>query len=114
MRAAAAGIAESELLEEPELADAALRLHRKILIRVYTAGERQSEAFVALRKALGYTLGRVVEALPGIGFEYLRQLAALDDHDVRWSSGRTWRTLRRRYPETVRHIRQTDSRAARD
>jgi len=106
MRAAAAGIAESELLEEPELADAALRLHRKILIRVYTAGERQSEAFVALRKALGYTLGRVVEALPGIGFEYLRQLAALDDHDVRWivRENLEGETLRRRYPETVRHI----------
>ncbi len=106
MRAAAAGIAESDLLGEPELADAALRLHRKILIRIYTAGERQSEAFVALKKALGYTLGRVVAALPGVGFEYLRQLAALDDRDVRWIIRENLEgdTLRRQYPETVRHI----------
>lgn len=107
MRAAAAGIAESDLQAEPELAEAALRLHRKILVRVYTAGERQSEAFVALRKALGYTLGRVVAALPGIGFEYLRQLATLDDHDVRWIVRENLErdALRRQYPETVRHIR---------
>ena len=107
MRAAAAGIAESDLQAEPELAEAALRLHRKILIRVYTAGERQSEAFVALRKALGYTLGRVVAALPGIGFEYLRQLATLDDQDVRWIVRENLErdALRQQYPETVRHIR---------
>jgi len=107
MRAAAAGIAESDLMAEPKLAEAALRLHRKILIRVYTARERQSEAFIALRKALGYTLGRVVAALPGIGFEYLRQLATLDDQDVRWIVRENLErdALRRQYPETVRHIR---------
>ncbi|NLA38760.1 MAG: hypothetical protein GX882_05155 [Methanomicrobiales archaeon] len=106
MRAAAAGIAESDLLVEPGLAEAALSLHRKILIRVYTAGERQSEAFIALKRVLGHTLGRVVMALPGIGFEYLRQLATLDDRDVRWIVRENLESdvLRRRYPETVRHI----------
>jgi hypothetical protein len=34
------------------------------------AKERQSDAFLALKKALGYTLSLVVAALPGIGFEY--------------------------------------------
>ncbi len=107
MRAAAAGIAESDLNEEPELAEAALKLHRKILIRIYTAGERQSEGFMALKGALGYTLGRVVMALPGMGFEYLRQLATLDDHDVRWIIRENLErdALQRQYPETVRHIR---------
>jgi hypothetical protein len=107
MRAAATGIAEPDLLAEPTLAEAALRLHRKILIRVYMAGERETEAFLALRKALGYTLGRIVAALPGIGFEYLRQLATLDDPDVRWIvlENLEGDALQGQYPETVQHIR---------
>lgn len=108
MRAAATGIAEPDLLAEPELAEVALRLHRKILVRVYTAQERQSEAYLALRKALGYTLGRVVATLPGIGFEYLRQLATLDDPDVRWivQENLEGDLLRQQYPKTVQHIRE--------
>lgn len=107
MRAAVAGIAEPDLLAEPDLAEMAFRLHRKTLIRVYTAGERQSEAFRALRKALGYTLGLVVAALPAIGFEYLRQLATLDDQDIRWIVRENLRKsrLEKQYPETVQHIR---------
>ncbi|WP_214020023.1 hypothetical protein [Methanoculleus sp.] len=107
MRAAVAGIAEPDLLAEPELARTAFRLHRKTLIRVYTAKERQSEAFRALRKALGYTLSLVVVALPGIGFEYLRQLATLDDQDIRWIVRENLKKnrLEKQYPETVQHIR---------
>ncbi len=107
MRAAVAGIAEAELLAQAELAETALRLHRKTLIRVYMAKERQSDAFLALKKALGYTLSLVVAALPGIGFEYLRQLATLDDLDIRWivRENLNKNRLRERYPETVQHIR---------
>ena len=107
MRAAVAGVAEPDLLAEPDLAEAALRFHRKTLIRVYMAKERQSEAFHALRKALGSTLSLVVAALPGIGFEYLRQLATLDDQDIRWIVRENLEEsrLRERYPETVQHIR---------
>jgi len=107
MRAAVTGVAEPDLLVEPELAEAALRFHRKTLIRVYMAKERQSESFRALRKSLGSTLSLVIIALPGIGFEYLRQLATLDDQDVRWIVRENLETnrLRRQYPETVQHIR---------
>ncbi len=107
MRAAVAGIAEPDLLAEPELAQTAFRFHRKTLIRVYTAKERQSEAFRALRKALGHTLSLVIVALPGIGFEYLRQLATLDDQDIRWIVRENLEKsrLQRQYPETVQHIR---------
>jgi len=107
MRAAIAGIAEPDLLDEPDLAAAALRFHRKILIRIYTAGERRSEAFRALRKSLGYTLSVVIAALPTPGFEYLRQLATLDDQDIRWIVRETLKKnrLEKRYPETVQHIR---------
>ncbi|KDE56297.1 hypothetical protein [Methanoculleus sp. MH98A] len=107
MRAAVAGIAEPDLLAEPDLAETALRFHRKILIRVYTAKERQSEAFRALRKALGYTLSVVIAALPAFGFEYLRQLATLDDQDIQWivRENLTKKRLEKQYPETVQHIR---------
>ncbi|MDD2473697.1 MULTISPECIES: hypothetical protein [unclassified Methanoculleus] len=107
MRAVITGVAEPDLLAEPDFAEAAFRFHRKTLIRVYMAKERESEAFRALREALGYTLSPVIAALPGIGFEYLRQLATLDDADIRWiiqenlKEGR----LGKRYPETVQHIR---------
>jgi hypothetical protein len=107
MRAAVAGIAEPGLLAETDLAETALRLHRKTLIRVYMAKERQSDAFLALRNALGYTLSLVVAALPTIGFEYLRQLATLDDLDIRWiiRENLDKSQLPERYPETVQHIR---------
>ncbi|MDN7012590.1 hypothetical protein FGW20_05960 [Methanoculleus sp. FWC-SCC3] len=107
MRAAVAGIAEPELLDEPDLAAAALRFHRKILIRIYTAEERRSEAFRALRKSLGHTLSVVIAALPAPGFEYLRQLATLDDQDIRWIVRENLKKnrLEKRYPETVQHIR---------
>ncbi|MDV2480754.1 hypothetical protein F8E02_01780 [Methanoculleus sp. Wushi-C6] len=107
MRAAVAGIAEPDLLAEADLAETALRLHRKTLIRVYMAEERQSDAFLALKNALGYTLGLVVAALPTTGFEYLRQLATLDDRDIRWIIRENLddSRLRDRYPETVQHIR---------
>jgi hypothetical protein len=84
MRAAAAGIAEPDLLKDPAVAEAALMLHRKILIRVYTTPYQNSEEFRVLRKGLGYTLSVVVSALPDEGFEYLRQLASLDNTDIRW------------------------------
>lgn len=107
MRAAVAGVAEPDLLAEPELARMALRLHRKTLIRVYMAKERESDAFLALKNALGHTLSLVIAALPGIGFEYLRQLATLDDRDIRWIVKENLKESRlgKRYPETVGHIR---------
>jgi len=107
MRAVAAGIADPNLLRDPELAEAALRLHRKILIRVYTAGERESEAFHALRKTLGHTLSQVVAAIPSGGFEYLRQVSTLEDQDMRWIVRESLKDsqIEGRYPETVRHIR---------
>lgn len=106
MRAVAASIVEPGLLSEPELADAALRLHRKILIRVYTTEERQTEDLSILKETLGYTLGQAVVALPGIGFEYLRQLSTLDDRDVKWivRENLEREPLQQQYPETVRHI----------
>jgi len=107
MQAAAAGVVEPDLLAEADLAAVALRFHRKILIRIYTAKERHSDAFHALRETLGRTLGVVIAAIPTPGFEYLRQLATLDDQDLRWIVQETLNEDRLgiRYPETMQHIR---------
>lgn len=106
MQTVAAGVADADLLREPDLAEAALLLHRKIMIRVYTAGERESEDFQALRKTLGCTLSRVVAALPSSGFEYLQQVSTLDDQEIRWIVRENLKDnhLAGDYPETVRHI----------
>lgn len=107
MRAAAAGIVGSDLSDESDIAAAALHIHRKILIRIYTARERDSGEFRELKETLGSTLAPVVAALPDMGFEYLRQIATLDDPDIRWIVGESLRegSLSERYPETARHIR---------
>ena len=106
MQTVATGVADADLLREPDLAEAALLLHRKIMIRVYTAGERESEDFQALRKTLGCTLSRVVAALPSSGFEYLQQVSTLDDQEIRWIVRENLKDnhLAGDYPETVRHI----------
>ena len=105
MQTVAAGV-RTRTLREPDLAEAALLLHRKIMIRIYTAGERESEDFQALRKTLGCTLSRVVAALPSSGFEYLQQVSTLDDQEIRWIVRENLKDnhLAGHYPETVRHI----------
>lgn len=107
MRAAAAGVAEPELLKDPAVTEAALKLHRKILIRVYTAADPCSEEFAVLRKGLGYTLSVVVSARPEEGFEYLRQLAELDNTDIRWIVKENLKESRlaKQFPEKTAAIR---------
>jgi hypothetical protein len=84
MRAAAAAVAEPALLDDAEMARYALALHKSVFDQVLAANERKSEAFKTLRKALGYTLSVVTQALPEQGFEYLAWLAQLPDPDVQW------------------------------
>jgi hypothetical protein len=84
VRAAVAALAEPGLLTDEELALSALELHQRILARVLEAQDRRAEDFKTLRKALGYTLSVVVQAIPKEGFEYLAQLAESQDRDVQW------------------------------
>ncbi|KUG19630.1 hypothetical protein ASZ90_010641 [hydrocarbon metagenome] len=107
MRGAAAGLAEPALLADAKTAQSALKLHRKILVRVLTAGERTTDEFRTLRQALGYTLSVVISALPGDGFTYLRQLAVLDDPDIRWIVRENLKKnrLAKKYPGEVEAVR---------
>jgi hypothetical protein len=107
MRAAAAGVAEPVLLEDPATAKAALRLHQAILAQVLDMKDRKSEAFRGLRKGLGYTLSVVVCALPQEGFAYLAELAGSDDEDVRWILKQNLKKNRliKNYPAEVSRLR---------
>jgi hypothetical protein len=84
LRAAACAAAEPMLLQDADLAHAALRLHEAIMTRLSEIPDRKSEAFKTLRQGLGYTLSVVVQALPQAGFELLAGLAVSADPDVRW------------------------------
>ena len=84
MRAAATAVAVPAALRQEETALSALQLHRDIMDQVLSTGERKSEDFRILRKALGYTLSVVVAAVPQDGFEYMAQWIGTQDSDVLW------------------------------
>jgi hypothetical protein len=84
MRAVAAGVAEPALLKDKQTAKSALALHEKIFSQILATGERRTDEFRTLRQALGYSLSVVICANPREGFEFMQQLAGLDDADVLW------------------------------
>ncbi len=86
IRAAAAGVAEPPLLNDPTRADNALAIQRKAVERFaqYPPAIRRSEPIRTLRQALGYTVSVAVAAAPDVGFRLLEQLASSNDSDVRW------------------------------
>jgi len=84
MRAVAAGVAEPSLLKDAQTAESAFELHKKIFTRVAAAKERKSSVFKTLKQGLGYSLSVVTCAVPGEGFEYMRQLAETQDADILW------------------------------
>jgi hypothetical protein len=106
MRAAAAGIAEPALLRDTAVSRAALEIHRRILDRIFRSADRGSEGFRTLRKGLGYSLSVVVAARPVPGFNYLRELAEVDDPDIRWilKSNVKKRRLTRDFSEDIARL----------
>lgn len=84
MRAAAAAVADPAALTQTETALSALELHRTIVQRMLESSERKSDAFRILRKALGYTLSVVVQAVPDPGFGFMTGLIETRDPDLAW------------------------------
>ncbi len=107
LRGAAAAVADPGLLEDQSVALAALQLHRRIIDRMLETEERRSEEFRILRKALGYTLSVVTRAIPDEGFEFMRQLVALQDRDVLWIVKENLKKNRlvKNFPERVESIK---------
>jgi hypothetical protein len=85
-RAAVAGVAEPDLLQDQDQALAALDLHHAALayLRRLPAGTRSAEPVRTLRKALAYSVSVVVAAVPGPGFAQMHAWQAWDDADVCW------------------------------
>ena len=84
LRAVAAAVAEPALLKDIEVAKEAFRLNQQIIMKLIETGERKSENFRVLRKALAYTLSVVIVPLPKEGFGYLKQLIKMNDPDITW------------------------------
>ena len=86
LRAAAAAVAEPPLLTDTTRGMNALSIQAQAiswLIRL-PAEKRREEDARTLRKALGYTLGVAVAAVPEAGFDLLMRLAAMPDKDAKW------------------------------
>jgi len=86
LRAVAAALAHSPLLDEPGFARQALSLADRLLARVAAAAPdaRRGEAFRVLRQGLGYALSVLAVAEPERGFTLLERWAARRDPDVAW------------------------------
>lgn len=84
MRGAVAGISEPSLLTDGNYAQWALQVHRKAIDIILASSDRKSDEFKTLRKALGYTLSVVVQAVPTSGFNLLESLLGKEDSDIDW------------------------------
>jgi hypothetical protein len=109
LRAAVAALAEPSVLAVPELADAAVSLHRDVLARLLASSERSSNGVRTLRQALGYSLSVVTVARPDPGFALLDELVAGGDPDALWiareNAGKA--RLARRFPERTKALQRT-------
>jgi len=83
-RAAAAAICEPRLLMKPQYAIAALHILERITESVETEKNRKNEAFIALRKGLGYCWSVAVAALPDKGKKCMERWFSSVDKDIRW------------------------------
>jgi hypothetical protein len=71
-------------LKDKQTAKSAFELHKKIFAKIVAAQERKSAEFKTLKQGLGYSLSVVTCAIPREGFEYMCQLADMQDADVLW------------------------------
>ncbi len=83
-RAAAAGLCESRLLKDARHARLAVNLVYEITSRISREKERKTDAFRALRQALGYCVSVAAAADPELGRTVFDELLTSDDPDVRW------------------------------
>lgn len=106
MRAVAATVAEPDLVQDPQFAAYALELHQKIIDSLQKAHNRKSEEFIALRKALGYSISMVIVGVPDQGFAFLHQLCTTTDPDVRGivSENLKKNRLIKNFPEAVKKL----------
>jgi HEAT repeat protein len=83
-RAAAAALCEPRLLGRASHARAVLRVLDRITNSVARSADRRSDAFLALRKGLGYCWSVAFAALPEAAKPLREKWIARPDPDVRW------------------------------
>jgi hypothetical protein len=83
-RAAAAALCEPRLLRDPVVAVRVLEILDRITASIVRSRDRKSDAFLALRKGLGYAWSVAVVALPDAGKPAMEKWLASGDRDVRW------------------------------
>ncbi len=103
-RAVAAGLCEPELLVDVKNSRQVLLLLDKITDSLLDESDRRSEAFLTLRKCLGYCWSVLVSAQPGTGKPFSEKWFPVEDSDIRWIMNQNLRKKRlvRADPEWTR------------
>jgi hypothetical protein len=83
-RAAAAGMCEPRLLGSPQVAQNVLGILDQITASIKQVEDRRSDAFLALRKGLGYCWSVAVVALPLEGKILMEKWFQTTDRDICW------------------------------
>lgn len=83
-RAAAAGLCEPRLLSKAGHAHEVLQLLDQITANIAQVEDRRSEAFIALKKGLGYCWSVAAVALPEEGKMMIEKWLQNPDRDIRW------------------------------
>lgn len=83
-RAAAAAVCEPRLLQEKKHIAQVLSLLDAITRSLIKTKDRKSDAFLALKKGMGYCWSVAVAASPAVGKVMMEKWFASDDRDVLW------------------------------
>jgi hypothetical protein len=83
-RAAAAALCEPRLLKDPAQVRQVLEILDTIMTRLPPPPDRKTDAFVALKKGLGYCWSVAAAALPAEGQAAMERWMTSADPDVRW------------------------------
>lgn len=83
-RAAGAALCEPRLLKDAEHALHVLRLLDRVTASVLLEEDRRADAFLTLRKSLGYCWSVAVAAAPDAGKPMMEKWFSVKDKDVRW------------------------------
>lgn len=83
-RAAAAALCEPRLLHEPRHARATLEILDAITRTMESAKDRRTDAFLVLRKGLGYCWSVAASSFPADGQPRMERWIKSTDPDVRW------------------------------
>jgi 3-methyladenine DNA glycosylase AlkC len=84
MRAAAASLCEPRLLKQIQHAKETPLILDRITTSIAGAKNRNTDAFKALRKSMGYCWSVAVAANPDAGMSMMEQWFSTRDKDIRW------------------------------